>query len=109
MLTAVFFLAICFVAYTNGANANFKGVASLYGSGTATLRQALYWGTAMTFAGSIAAAFIAGGLAATFSGKGVVPDALVQSPIFVIAVAIVVLALAAVLVFVLTRRRRQEV
>lgn len=88
MLTAVFFLAICFVAYTNGANANFKGVASLYGSGTATLRQALYWGTAMTFAGSIAAAFIAGGLAATFSGKGVVPDALVQSPIFVIAVAI---------------------
>ena len=88
MLTAVFFLAICFVAYTNGANANFKGVASLYGSGTATLRQALYWGTAMTFAGSLAAAFIAGGLAATFSGKGVVPDALVQSPIFVIAVAI---------------------
>ncbi len=88
MLMAVFFLAICFVAYTNGANANFKGVASLYGSGTATLRQALYWGTAMTFAGSIAAAFIAGGLAATFSGKGVVPDALVQSPIFVIAVAI---------------------
>lgn len=88
MLTVVFFLAICFVAYTNGANANFKGVASLYGSGTATLRQALYWGTAMTFAGSIAAAFIAGGLAATFSGKGVVPDSLVQSPIFVIAVAI---------------------
>lgn len=88
MLTAVFFLAICFVAYTNGANANFKGVASLYGSGTATLRQALYWGTAMTFAGSLAAAFVAGGLAATFSGKGVVPDALVQSPIFVIAVAI---------------------
>jgi len=88
MLTAIFFFAICFVAYTNGANANFKGVASLYGSGTATLRQALYWGTAATFAGSIAAAFIAGGLAATFSGKGLVPDSLVQSPVFVIAVAI---------------------
>lgn len=88
MLTAILFLAVCFVAFTNGANANFKGVASLYGSGTTTLRGALYWGTAMTFAGSIAALFLAGGLLVNFSGRGIVPDALAQSPPFLTAVAL---------------------
>jgi PiT family inorganic phosphate transporter len=70
-------LAVCFVAFTNGANANFKGVASLYGSGTASLRTALYWGTATTFAGSVAAMFFAEGLLKKFSGRGIVSDALV--------------------------------
>ena len=81
-------LAVCFVAFTNGANANFKGVASLYGTGTTTRRQALLWGTAATFAGSIAAAFLAKGLLQNFSGRGIVPDALVQSPQFLTAVAL---------------------
>ncbi|MFO1041297.1 MAG: inorganic phosphate transporter [Planctomycetaceae bacterium] len=88
MLTPILFIAVCFVAFTNGANANFKGVASLYGSGTTTLRGALYWGTATTFAGSIAAAFLAEGMLKKFSGRGIVPDLLVQSPDFVTAVAI---------------------
>lgn len=81
-------VAVGFVAFTNGANANFKGVAPLYGSGTATRRQALLWGTATTFAGSIAAFFLAEKLLAAFSGKGLVPDSLVQSPEFMAAVAI---------------------
>jgi inorganic phosphate transporter, PiT family len=35
MITTGFLLvAILFVAYTNGANDNFKGVATLFGSGT---------------------------------------------------------------------------
>lgn len=88
MLTSILFLAVCFVAFTNGANANFKGVASLYGSGTTTLRTALYWGTATTFAGSLAATFLAEGLLKSFSGRGIVPEALVQSPQFVTAVAL---------------------
>jgi len=88
VLTAILFLAVAFVAFANGANANFKGVASLYGSGTATLRRALYWGTAMTFAGSIAAAFLAEGMLKKFSGRGIVPDTLVLSPEFMIAVAL---------------------
>jgi len=74
------------VAYTNGANANFKGVASLYGSGTTTLRKALMWGTATTFLGSLAALFLAQGMLKIFSGRGIVPDALVESPEFVSAV-----------------------
>lgn len=88
MLFGLIFLATCFVAFTNGANANFKGVASLYGSGTTSLRLALWWGTAMTFAGSLAALFFAHGLMKTFSGKGLVPDALTHSPEFLLAVAL---------------------
>ena len=82
------FLAACFLAYTNGANDNFKGVASLYGSGTTGFRTALGWGTATTLAGSITAIFLAGELMKKFSGKGLVPDALTQSPQFLLAVAL---------------------
>ena len=87
MLTTILFVAVCCVAFTNGANANFKGVASLYGSGTTTLRRALIWGTVTTFAGSVAAVFLAQGLLKKFSGRGIVPDSLVASPEFVSAVA----------------------
>ena len=87
MLIAIF-LAACLLAFTNGANDNFKGVASLYGSGTARFRTALGWGTATTFAGAIAAIFLAGRLMKGFSGKGLVPDALTQSPAFLLAVAL---------------------
>lgn len=87
MLTPLVVIAVGCVAFTNGANANFKGVASLYGSGTTSLRRALYWGTAATFAGSLAAAGLAHGLLQRFSGRGIVPDALVESPQFVAAVA----------------------
>lgn len=88
MLVAFLLLAAGFVAFTNGANANFKGVASLYGSGATSLRFALWWGTATTFAGSVAAIFLASGMLKAFSGKGLVPDALTTSPHFLLAVAI---------------------
>ena len=54
MLYAAFVVfAVLFVAYANGANDNFKGVATLFGSGTTGYRGALAWGTLTTFAGSI--------------------------------------------------------
>ena len=84
----ILFVAACFLAYTNGANDNFKGVASLYGSATTGFRTALAWGTATTLAGSITAIFFAGELMKKFSGKGLVPDALTQSPNFLLAVAL---------------------
>ena len=84
----ILFLAACFLAFSNGANDNFKGVASLYGSATTGFRTALAWGTATTLAGSIAAIFLAGELMKKFSGKGLVPDALTQSPAFLLAVAL---------------------
>ncbi len=82
------FLAACFVAYSNGANDNFKGVASLYGSRAASYRTALIWATTTTFAGSIASIFLAQALLRKFSGKGLVPDLLVASPHFLLAIAI---------------------
>lgn len=88
MLLALLFAAVFLVALANGANANFKGVASLYGSGTSSFRTTLLWGTATTLAGSIAALFLASGLLRSFSGKGLVPDALTTSPIFLFAVAL---------------------
>lgn len=88
MISFILFLAVCCVAFTNGANANFKGVASLYGSGTTTLRQALWWGTGTTLAGSLAAMLLAEGLLKKFSGRGIVPDQLAQTPHFLSSVAI---------------------
>ncbi|MFO0803283.1 MAG: inorganic phosphate transporter [Gemmataceae bacterium] len=87
-MVAVLFLAVCFVAFTNGANANFKGVASLYGSGTSSLRTAALWGTATTFAGSIAAMLLSGGMLKSFGGRGLVADELAASQQFICAVAL---------------------
>ena len=92
-------VAVAFLAYSNGANDNFKGVATLYGSGTAGYRRALGWATATTFAGSMLAVRYADGLVKAFSGKGLVPDALTAAPGFKIAVALA----AAGTVFLATR------
>jgi PiT family inorganic phosphate transporter len=78
--------ATLFVAYANGANDNFKGVATLFGSGTADYRKALLWATVMTSVGSCAAFFLAEKLIKTFSGKGLVPDAWVTKPEFMASV-----------------------
>lgn len=81
-------VAVCFLSYSNGANDNFKGVATLYGSGTATYGRALAWATATTFAGAMVAILHAGGLVKAFSGKGLVPDALIATAAFKIAVGL---------------------
>lgn len=59
MSFALLFLATCFLAYSNGANDNFKGVASLFGSRTCGYRTAISWATITTFAGSILSIFFA--------------------------------------------------
>lgn len=87
MLITLLVLAVIVVAFTNGANANFKGVASLYGSGTTTLRTAAIWGTVTTFAGSLTALWLATGLLLAFRGRGIVADEFVTSADFLCAVA----------------------
>ncbi|MBM4066758.1 MAG: inorganic phosphate transporter [Planctomycetes bacterium] len=82
------FLATCFLAYSNGANDNFKGVATLFGSKTTSYKYAIWWATITTFAGSMASIFLAHGLVSTFSGKGLVPQNISISPEFLTAVAI---------------------
>ena len=75
-----------FVAYANGANDNFKGVATLYGANVADYRTAITLATIATFLGCVASVFFAEALIKAFSGKGLVPDALAASPIFLLAV-----------------------
>lgn len=86
MLITFLFFAVCFLAYSNGANDNFKGVASLFGSRTCGYRTAITWATIATFTGSLAAIFVAHGLLKKFSGKGLVVDALTTSPEFLLSV-----------------------
>src|SRR5213079_3493743 len=88
MLLIALFIAACFLAYSNGANDNFKGVASLYGCRAASYRTAITWATITTFAGSIASIFLAQALLKKFSGKGLVPDTLTGSEFFLLAVAL---------------------
>lgn len=87
MIFILLTFAVCFLAWANGANDNFKGVASLYGSNTARYRTALVWATVTTAAGSVAALCYAQTLLKQFSGKGLVPDALTAEPMFLLAVA----------------------
>src|SRR6266436_7310318 len=88
MTLFLLFLATCFLAYSNGANDNFKGVASLFGSRTCNYRTAISWATITTFAGSIMSIFLAQALLKKFSGKGIVPDDFVGSEYFLFAVAL---------------------
>jgi len=80
--------AVACLAYANGANDNFKGVATLFGSGAASFRNALNWATITTFGGSIAAVFFAEKLLKAFSGKGLVPETLVSQPSYAGGVAL---------------------
>lgn len=86
--TLLLFGATFFVAFANGANDNFKGVATLFGSGTADYKKALWWATVTTFAGSTVALFSATKLVQTFGGKGLVPAALAGSRPFLVAVVL---------------------
>jgi inorganic phosphate transporter, PiT family len=88
LILAILFLVTCFLAYVNGANDNFKGVATLFGSRTTNYRRAIWWATVTTFAGSVCSIFLAETLVRNFSGKGLVPDALTTSAIFLLAVAL---------------------
>lgn len=81
-------LAVVFVAYSNGANDNFKGVATLFGSGTCSYRQALAWATVTTLTGSFLALYLAGELVESFKGKGLVPNEVTRQPAFLLAVSL---------------------
>ncbi len=88
MIEACVFLAVLFLAYANGANDNFKGVATLFGSGTTDYRRALAWATVTTLGGSFTALLIGGKLIRTFSGNGLVPSAVATDPGFLAAVGL---------------------
>lgn len=99
MILFFLFASACFLAYSNGANDNFKGVATLFGSGTTDYKKAINWATVTTLSGSVAAIFLANALVKNFSGKGLVPDSLISMPSFAISIALG----AAITVFIATK------
>ena len=76
VLAAAFMLA-----FVNGANDNFKPVATLYGSKSLSYRQSLLLATVTTALGSLLSLALAAGLVHAFSGKGLIPDALLDAPL----------------------------
>ncbi len=87
------------LAYANGTNDNFKGVATLYGSGRLSFGAALWLGNLATLAGSLAALVFAQALLGKFGGKGLVPAGVAAQPLF----ALTVVGAAALTVLVATR------
>jgi len=85
---AILVVAVLALAWANGANDNFKGVATLYGGGILGYRAALALATAATLAGSLAALVLGRALLATFGGKGIVPDGIAGTAPFLAAVAL---------------------
>ena len=76
------------MSYANGANDNFKGVATLYGSGTTNYKKSLIYATITTSLGSLMALYLASELIIVFKGKGLVPDNVIQMQSFPLAVGI---------------------
>lgn len=88
MILPIFLLiSTLFLAYANGANDNFKGVATLYGSYSLGYRGALLLGTTATFLGGLASILVATGLIKMFSGAGVVPAEVASLPTFLAAIS----------------------
>lgn len=79
-------IAVLWLAYSNGANDNFKGVATLYGSGAATFARARLWATITTLAGSLVSVVLAASLAKQFSGSGLVPAEIANSHALLVSV-----------------------
>jgi len=81
-------LSVVLLSFANGANDNFKGVATLWGSGLTTYQRAIAWGTGFTFLGSLAAISLGRALAAKFSGAKLVDSSIASQLSFLIAVAL---------------------
>jgi len=80
-------LAVVGLAFANGANDNFKGVATLWGAGLTDYRKALAWATGFTLAGSLCAIWAAQGLVAKFNGSSFLAETIYTQPAFLVAVA----------------------
>ncbi|MFP3948703.1 MAG: inorganic phosphate transporter [Longimicrobiales bacterium] len=86
MLPLLLIAAVCLLAYSNGANDNPNGVATLFGSETSDYRTAIHWATITTFLGSMASLVLAQALVDVFSGRGLVPEPVAAGELFVLAV-----------------------
>lgn len=81
-------LGVLWLAWNNGANDNFKGVATLYGSGVLGYRGALWLTTLATLAGSLLSIWLAHGLVQVFSGNGLISGGATMNDAMLAAIGI---------------------
>lgn len=79
-------LGVFLLAFANGANDNFKGVATLWGADRTSYKRALAWATLFTFLGAVTALWLAGGLIPKFNGSALVGAASASQASFLCAV-----------------------
>jgi inorganic phosphate transporter, PiT family len=87
-ITIILFISVLLLAYANGANDNFKGVATLWSSGVLNYKQALIFSNVASFLGAITAYFFATTLLKSFTGKGLVPNDIVSSIPFALSISL---------------------
>jgi inorganic phosphate transporter, PiT family len=87
-MSSLILAAVLLLAWSNGSNDNFKGVATLFGSGATNYSKALVWATITTLTGSLLALVLARDLVETFKGKGLVPEVVTTQPSFLVAVSL---------------------
>ena len=81
-------LAVGLLSFANGANDNFKGVATLWGAARTSYMRALAWATAFTFLGSLVAIGWSSALAAKFNGSKLVSKEIYMQMPFLAAVVL---------------------
>ncbi len=81
-------MSVLLLTYVNGANDNFKGVATLWSSKVLSYNQAIVLTSIATFLGSVTALFFVTALLKNFSGKGLVPDEIISGLPFILSVAV---------------------
>ena len=79
---------VTLLSFANGANDNFKGVATLWGAGRTSYWRALCWATAFTFLGSLAAIGTASVLVSKFNGSIFVGAEIFAQLPFLVSVAL---------------------
>ncbi len=88
MMMHALIVGVLLLAFFNGANDNFKGVATLWGTGRYDYRTVLAWATLTTFAGAVLGGVLAGGLVKVFSGSQFLGKTTSLEPVFLAAVAL---------------------
>ena len=87
-MTTLLILSVVLLSFANGANDNFKGVATLWGSGLTTYQRAIAWGNGFTFLGSLAAVWLGSALAVNFTGAKLTDSSIATQLPFLIAVVL---------------------
>lgn len=80
--------SVALLSFGNGANDNFKGVATLWGAKRTDYKRALACATVFTFLGSIAAVWLASDLVAKFNGSKLLPTSVYTQLPFLASVAL---------------------